>query len=255
VPRADEYHAFEREIDKWRTRRKDSNERKSYDEVFDQQNLMRIYKLFSDGVVDQFDFPISTGKEGNVFRASTKSGELLAVKIYRTSTGTFSDMYNYIAGDQRFKGIPKNRRRLIFAWALKEFLNLGLFRKAGVRVPSPVAHHANILVMEYIGDADEPARQLRNVVLDDPERICRKILDYVRLGYQKAKLVHCDLSEFNVLMLAGEPVLIDVGQGVLTSHPNAHEWLERDVANVARYFKKYGIKIDVAEELKGIRRP
>lgn len=248
------YHAFEREIDKWRMRRKDSSERKSYDEVFDQRNLMRIYKLFSDGVVDQFDFPISTGKEGNVFRASTKSGQLLAVKIYRTSTGTFSDMYKYIAGDPRFKGIPKARGRLIYAWALKEFLNLGLFRKAGVRVPAPVAHQDNILVMEYIGDKDEPARQLRNVILDDPERICRKILKYVKLGYQKAKLVHCDLSEFNVLMLEGEPVFIDVGQGVLASHPNAPEWLQRDVGNVARYFKRYGLEIDVAEELKEIRK-
>lgn len=245
---------FEREIDDWRIRRKDSSERKSYDEVFNQQNLMRIYKLFSDGVVDRFDFPISTGKEGNVFRASTVKGELLAVKIYRTATSTFGDMAKYIQGDPRYRKVKtRNKNRLVLIWAEKEYNNLELFTRAGVRVPKPVAHHANIVVMEYIGTESEPARQLRNVGLEDPEPVARKILHYVKLGYQKSNIVHSDLSEFNVLMLDGEPVIIDVGQAVLREHPFAEEWLERDVSNVARYFKRYKLNIDVKVELKEIR--
>jgi RIO kinase 1 len=235
-------------------RRKDSSDRKSYDEVFNQQNLMRIYKLFSDGVIDKFDFPISTGKEGNVFRASTLKGEHLAVKIYRTATSTFGEMAKYIQGDPRFFRVKtKNKNRLIMIWAEKEYLNLDLFYRVGVRVPKPVAFHANIIVMEYIGSDKEPARQLRNVTLEDPEAIARKLLDYVKLGYQKGNIVHSDLSEFNVLMLDGEPVLIDVGQSVLKGHPFAEEWLERDVSNVARYFRRYKIDIDVKAELREIR--
>jgi RIO kinase 1 len=254
VARADDYHSFERQIDSWRIRKKNqTDDRKSYDEVFDKQNLMRIYKLFSDGVMDRFDFPISTGKEGNVFRASTNAGTMLAVKIYRTSTGTFSDMWKYIAGDPRFRGLPTNRRRLIPAWAKKEFLNLGLLYRAGVRVPQPIVQHENIVVMEYIGDEVEPARQLRYVELEDPEGTARTIFEYMKLGYQKAKLVHCDMSEFNVLMLDQEPVIIDVGQGVLVQHPNAEEWLQRDVFNMAKYFKKYGISVDAKELLKEIK--
>ena len=255
LPRTDAtLQLFEREIDAWRIRKKDSSERKSYDEVFNQQNLMRIYKLFSDGVIDRFDFPISTGKEGNVFRASTLKGEHLAVKIYRTATSTFGEMAKYIQGDPRFFRVKtKNKNRLIMIWAEKEYLNLDLFCRAGVRVPKPVAYHANIIVMEYIGSDKEPARQLRNVTLDDPEAIARKILNYVKLGYQKANIVHSDLSEFNVLMLDGEPVLIDVGQAVLKEHPFAEEWLERDVSNVARYFRRYKVDIDVKAELKVIR--
>ena len=255
MPRTDAtLQLFEREIDAWRMRKKDSSERKSYDEVFNQQNLMRIYKLFSDGVIDRFDFPISTGKEGNVFRASTLKGEHLAVKIYRTATSTFGEMAKYIQGDPRFFRVKtKNKNRLIMIWAEKEYLNLDLFYRVGVRVPKPVAYHANIIVMEYIGSDKEPARQLRNVTLDDPEAIARKILNYVKLGYQKANIVHSDLSEFNVLMLDGEPVLIDVGQAVLKEHPFAEEWLERDVSNVARYFRRYKVDIDVKAELKVIR--
>lgn len=255
MPRAEkDYHSFEREIDSWRMRKKDSSWRKSYDEVFDRQNLMRLYKLFSDGTIEQLDFPLKTGKEGNVFRATTAKGELVAVKIYRTSTATFKDMAKYVQGDPRFRGISANRRKLILAWAAKEFRNLQRLYDAGIRVPKPIAHHQNIVVMEYIGTADEPAREMRQVMLDDPEAVMRKILGYMKLAYQKAGLVHGDISEFNVLMLDQEPVIIDVGQGVMLEHPLAQELLERDVSNLARYFKKYGLELDVAQELAEIRK-
>jgi len=252
----DSEKALERVIDSWKMRRKDDDDRKSYDEVFNKQNLMRIYKLMSDGAMDKFDFTISTGKEGNVFRASTVKGEFVAVKIFRTSTATFGDMYKYVAGDQRFFGVGGgNRKRLIMVWAEKEFMNLDALHRAGVRVPRPIARHQNIIVMEYIGDESEPARQLRNVALEDPEKTARKILDYVAVAYRKASLVHSDLSEFNVLMLAGEPVIIDVGQAVLKDHPNAQEWLRRDVTNIVRYFRKNDVKLDVEAELKEITKP
>lgn len=260
MPRDDSVHASEKALerirDSWKMRRKDDDDRKSYDEVFNKQNLMRIYKLMSDGVLDKFDFTISTGKEGNVFRASTTKGEFVAVKIFRTSTATFGDMYKYVAGDPRFRGVGGgNRRTLIKAWAQKEFMNLDALHRVGVRVPRPIARNQNMIVMEYIGDESEPARQLRNVEVEDPAAFARKVLDYVALAYRKASLVHADLSEFNILVLGGEPVLIDLGQAVLKDHPNAQEWLERDVSNIVRYFRKKDVKLDVDEELRRIRAP
>jgi RIO kinase 1 len=245
---------LERERDSWRIRRKDSDDRKTYAEVFDKENLLRIYKLFSDGVIDILDFPISTGKEGNVFRAATSEGTLLAVKIYRTSTATFRDMAKYIQGDPRFRGITGNRRKLIMAWSSQEYRNLQRFTEAKVRVPKPIARHDNILVMEYIGTEASPAPMMRSVVLEDPERVADTIMEYVRRSYQDAKLVHGDLSEFNVLMDGEDPVLIDVGQSVLLEHPLAEEMLVRDVTNVARFFRKYGLSIDVEQQLREIRK-
>lgn len=253
MPRDIDFHRFEKEIDKWRIRRKDADDRKSYDEVFDKKNLLRIYKLFVDGVIEQLDFPISTGKEGNVFRATTPEKSLVAVKIYRTTTATFKDMAKYVQGDPRFKGITGNRLRLIMAWAQKEYRNLERLTEAGVRVPRPIARRDNVIVMEYIGDEVAPAREMREVPLDDPEAVARKLLHYVRLSYKKAELVHGDLSEFNVLMKEQEPVIIDVGQAVLLDHPLAQELLERDLNNMARYFSRYGVRIDVQKELREIR--
>ncbi len=161
-------HMLERQRDSWRMRRRDDDDRKTYDEVFNKENLLRVYKLFTDGVIDRLDFPISTGKEGNVFRASTEDGKLLAVKIYRTSNATFMDMAKYINGDPRFKGIMTNRRKLILAWASKEFRNLQRYTEAGLRVPKAVARNQNIIVMEYIGDEVAPALELRNVEARGP---------------------------------------------------------------------------------------
>ena len=245
---------IERERDSWKVRKKDSDDRKTYAEVFDKRNLLRIYKLFSDGVIDMIDFPISTGKEGNVFRAMTSDGDLLAVKIYRTSTATFRDMAKYIQGDPRFKGVTGNRQKLIMTWSSKEYRNLMRFTKAKVRVPEPVAHHDNIVVMEYIGTEASPAPMMKNVALDDPEHVASVLLEYMRRGYQDAELVHGDLSEYNVLMDGNDPVIIDVGQSVLTRHPFAEDMLVRDVTNMARFFRKYGLNIDVEQQLREIRK-
>lgn len=254
MTRADKYHSFEREIDKWRERRRDADDRKSCDSVFDKQNLLRIYKLFSDGVIDQFEFPISTGKEGVVFSATRPDKGRVAVKIYRTTTSSFRDMAKYVQGDPRFRGITTNRRKLILAWAAKEYRNLQRLYDVGVRVPKPIAHHQNIVVMEYIGTDEGPAPEMREVAIDDPGSVARKVFDYMRLAYQKAELVHGDLSEYNILMLGPEPVIIDVGQTVLLDHPMAEEFLVRDVTNLARFFKRRGVAFDIEKELKEIRR-
>lgn len=244
---------FEKEIDAWRIREKDANDRKTYDEVFDKQTLMTIYKLFSDGVFDILDFPISTGKEGNVFRGVTKEGDFVAVKIYRLSTSTFKDLGKYILGDARFKHVPKRFPQIIFSWAKKEFRNLQRFEEVGIRVPHPIAIHKNVLVMEYIGDSDEPAMKLKKTTPSDPAELAKHLMSAIDNAYSKGGIVHGDLSEYNILMGSDGPVIIDLAQAVILSHWMAEEMLERDVSNVARYFKKFGIEIDIDSELRNIR--
>ena len=62
--------------------------------------------------------------------------------------------------------------------------------------------------------------------------------------YNKVQLVHSDISEFNVLIHKDKPYLIDLGQGVLLDHYNAHKFLKRDIHNIVKYFKKYNIESD-----------
>ncbi len=130
-----------------RVRVKGTDGRRTMDEVFDQQTLMIIYDLMTNEVFDILDFPISTGKEGNVFRANVAGGGFVAVKIYRTSNATFNTIQKYIIGDPRFRGLHGNRRKLIYAWAQKEFKNLARMREHKIRCPEPIVCRKNVLVM------------------------------------------------------------------------------------------------------------
>jgi RIO kinase 1 len=219
-------------------------DRKTQDEVFDKSTLSVLEKLISDRIIDILDFPISTGKEGNVFLGLTPNKKKVAVKIFRTNTSTFKHISEYIFGDPRFKSLHKSRRDIVYAWTKKEFKNLELLQKVGVRAPKPIVFKKNVLVMSYIGDSTKPAPMLKDVKLKNPEEIFDTIIDFISKMYKKAKLVHGDVSAFNILMFRNKPYLIDVGQGVLLDHPNSYEFLKRDITNIVSYFRKYGIKAD-----------
>lgn len=249
MPRDDIYTILERKVEALRKKDKNSEDRKVIDEVFNKDTLLSVYKLMKDDVIDTVEFTISTGKEGNVFLATDPQGGFLALKIFRISTSTFKRISRYIEGDPRFRGIMGSHRKMIFAWTSKEFRNLQRLNKAGVRVPEPLAFHRNLLAMEYIGDEGSPSPIMKEVVLDDPRETYEELVEFVRLAYQKAGLVHGDLSEYNVLMDGDRPVLIDCGQALLTEHPNAIDFLERDVKNLNRYFRHLGVEVIDPEQM------
>ena len=219
-------------------------DRKTESEVFDKSTLQTLEKLISDRIIDIIDFPISTGKEGNVFRGVTPNGKIVAVKIYRVSTSTFKHISSYIIGDPRFKSVHKTRRDIIFAWTKKEYKNLERLKEAGILAPKPIISLNNVLVMEYIGDEERAASLLKDVELKNPKKIYTTLIDYIKNMYKKAELVHGDVSAYNVLMHKNKPYLIDLGQGVLIEHPNANDFLKRDIHNVVNYFKKFNIQDD-----------
>jgi RIO kinase 1 len=242
MSRATREEDLDTRIDLLRERIKDSDDLKVKGDVFDTRTLMNLYALASKGVIDALGGEISTGKEANLFYAIREDQDL-AIKIYRITTSNFKAMQDYMHGDPRFGNIKGTKRAVISAWTRKEFRNLKRAEEAGIRVPHPIVTRDNILIMELIGDRDNPAPQLRNVdlELDEAKRIFNKLSDYISLLYNKADLVHADFSEFNVLY-DGEPVVIDMGQSVTLEHPMASQFLARDVTNIARYFeKKYGI--------------
>jgi RIO kinase 1 len=83
----------------------------------------------------------------------------------------------------------------------------------------------------------------------NPELVYKELLEYVKRLYQRVELVHGDVSEYNVMMWRGKPVLFDMSQAVLISHPMAHTFLKRDLENLNRYFKKLGVKTLSVDEI------
>ena len=237
MPSYEEMYAhLERHVDALKTD-KTGDEKQTDGEVFDKKTLMTIYDFMTAGYIDSVHYPISTGKEGNVFYVTDEDGDPFALKIYRTSTSTFKRVAKYIEGDPRFRGITGNRWKMIYAWTNKEYRNLQRYRENGIRVPEPIEFDKNCLLMEYIGDENGPAPQLRNAVMKRPNMVYKDVVSFIVDGYRKAHLVHGDLSEYNILMFKDRPILIDCGQALTADHFNAKEFLMRDISNVNRFFR------------------
>jgi RIO kinase 1 len=226
-----------------------SSERATLEEVFDQATLMVIYEFLKTGVLYEVHGVVNAGKEARVYWGKNKEGKDLAVKIYLTASAEFRrGMLKYIEGDYRFKGVKRDTRSLIFTWAQKEFRNLEQASRAKVRVPKPIAVKNNVLVMEFIGKNGVNASSLKEQAPSDPDEVYEVLMTYLVRLYRKAELVHGDLSEYNVMMWKGKPVIFDVAQAVPTSHPMAEFFLRRDLANVNRFFSRLGVKVLQVDE-------
>ncbi|MGQ4834599.1 MAG: serine protein kinase RIO [Candidatus Asgardarchaeia archaeon] len=248
---------IEEKLDKLRKKFKDEDDFKTVESVFDTYTLLALYKLFNEGYLDTLHGVISTGKEANVYMGLSPKGEYIAVKIYRTSTLDFKKLLKYIEGDPRFSVIRKKTHKRVYLWAQKEFKNLQLAKNANVRVPTPITVFKNVLLMEFIGERGLPAPLLKDSILQNPEDILQDILLNVYRLYNDAKLVHADLSEYNILLLRDIPYLIDMAQSVSIRHPNALCFLVRDIKNILRFFKDdIGIAVptvqDVFKEITGV---
>ncbi len=216
---------------------------KTWGDVFDQSTEETIQRMISGGYLDGLIGPLKVGKEANVF-VGQKGEEHVIVKIYRTNTCDFNRMYDYMRGDPRLHSLSNQRRRIVFAWTQREYKNLLLAHKAGLRVPVPHACRNNVLVMDVIGK-ENPAQQLKARAPKDPKKFMKQVLKMMR-QLHKSRIVHGDLSEYNILNDDDEPVFIDMSQSTTYENPNWRRYLDRDEYNIAAYFKKQGIAIDAA---------
>lgn len=237
-------------IDKKREKLVDqSAKRAAFESVMDERTVFHLNKLMKTEIISDIEGIISAGKEANVYLGYDPEGKEVAIKVYKIDMNTSKWMKNYIIGDPRFKKIPKNISKIIFLWAGKEFKNLSRAKKAGLTVPKPLFVRNNILIMEYIGFGTIPAPKLKDI--DDPthkEELMNQILDFIKILYQEARLVHGDLSEFNILYHNQKPVIIDISQAVSIDHPKAEVYLVRDIKNMISYFEKLGIGYPDPEE-------
>lgn len=224
---------------------KRSEEYEVLEEVFDRSTLMTIYDFLNKGTIDQIFGAVKAGKESKLYWGKDKTGKALAIKIFLTLSAEFkrAGMVPYIQGDPRFAHIKRDTRSLVYAWAQKEFKNLHQATAAGVRVPKPIDVNKNVLIMEFIGENGVGAPLLREIEVTNPKRLYGQVLVNVKKLYQKAKLVHGDLSEYNMMIWKNKPVLFDVSQAVPLEHPLADQLLRRDIENLNRYFKRLGVEV------------
>uniref|UniRef100_A0A667Z076 Serine/threonine-protein kinase RIO1 n=1 Tax=Myripristis murdjan TaxID=586833 RepID=A0A667Z076_9TELE len=241
----------QKEADTYRV--KDKSDRATVEQVLDPRTRMILFKMLSRGVISEINGCISTGKEANVYHASTASGESRAIKIYKTSILLFKDRDKYVSGEFRFRhGYCKgNPRKMVRTWAEKEMRNLIRLQTAGVPSPEPLMLRSHVLLMSFIGRDDMPAPLLKNAALSESKarQLYLQVVHNMRTMYQQARLVHADLSEFNMLYHDGDAYIIDVSQSVEHDHPHALEFLRKDCSNINEFFVRRGVAVMTVREL------
>ncbi|KAK6818901.1 hypothetical protein PG989_011041 [Apiospora arundinis] len=239
------------------SREKDKADRATSEQVLDQRTRMILLQMINRGFVSEVHGAISTGKEANVYGAVAYpdlDGPPIqrAIKVYKTAILSFKDRERYITGEHRFKsGAEKgNSRKMVKLWAEKEFRNLRRIHSAGIKCPEPIQLKLHVLVMELLGDRKGYAYpRLRDAAIsgDDSEEVWRslyiQLLGIMRRMYQVCRLVHADLSEYNILYNNRQLYIIDVSQSVEHDHPRSLEFLRMDIKNTGDFFRREGVEI------------
>lgn len=210
--------------------------------VFDKSTVMLLSRLINNGIISYVNGAVGAGKESQMYWAVDPSGQDIAVKIYLVTTSNFKKRYPYLIGDPRFTKIKRGTRSLVELWAKKEFRNLSKSFNSGIPCPEPITVIKNILLMKFVGTNGVPSPTLVESEVDyaDYEKAIGIISDL----YQKAELVHADLSEYNIFKTEDGLVVFDFGSAVDIRHPKTKEFLERDISNITRFFVKRGLTVD-----------
>jgi RIO kinase 1 len=202
---------------------------------------------------------LKTGKEADVFllRRSVPGTDrscLIAAKRYRASEHkVFQRDSEYLEGlrvrESRMKRAiahrsAAGRSMIAVEWASAEFAALGKLHREGLPVPYPVQVLGTEVLLEFIGEPDGTAApRLAETRPDGPElarlwaQLVRALTAMARLGY-----AHGDMSAYNLLAWRGRLYIIDVPQLVdVIANPRGGHFLDRDAANVARWFASRGL--------------
>jgi len=238
------------------SRVKDRKDRATVEQVLDPRTKMILYKLLNKGLITEINGCVSTGKEANVYHAHTNvDGEDRAVKIFKTSILVFKDRDKYVTGEYRFRhGYCKgNPRKMVKTWAEKEMRNLQRLWTSGIPCPQPHVLRNHVLVMDFIGHNGWPAPLLKDAQISESKarEVYLQCVRIMRDLQWKAKLVHADLSEFNILYnpYNDKIYIIDVSQSVEQDHPNALLFLRKDCTNINDFFRKKGVAVMTLKEL------
>jgi RIO kinase 1 len=211
----------------------------------------RLQTLLAEGLIDEVVRQLKSGKEADVYVVRC-GGETCAAKIYKEAhKRSFRQAVDYtenrkVRNSRQARAMSKRtaygRQQQEAAWQSAEVDALYRLAAAGVRVPRPDNFHDGVLLMELVADANgDAAPRLNDLSFSEAEALqhhATLIDEVVRMLC--AGVIHGDLSEFNILLAADGPVIIDLPQAVDAAGNNhAPRMLLRDVDNLRAFFGQF----------------
>lgn len=211
----------------------------------------RLQSLLEEGLIDSVQRQLMSGKEAQVFVVRC-GDETRCAKVYKEATHrSFRQAVDYTENRKvknsrearaMAKGSKFGREKQEEAWQNAEVDALYRLAAAGVRVPKPHLFFEGVLLMELVCDADGAAAPRLNDSQFTPEQAHQHHASLIREVVRMlcAGVVHGDLSEFNILLAADGPVIIDLPQAVDAAGNNhAQRMLLRDVENLRNFFGQF----------------
>ena len=253
------------EIDPLEEKLRGATPKEEEDRTVEEALLAHLDPLIEHRLIADVLRPIKTGKEAVVYCCQAHASldrELVAAKVFRPfETRSFKRDVVYQQGRERgsrpdarvLKALGKKTRRgrlhKFSAWIAHEEQTLRVLYNAGADVPEPIERVGPVVLMEYLGDRENPAPMMTNVGLEEGEarRIYGQVLGNVDL-FLKHHRVHADLSAFNLLYWDERAVIIDFPQSVDPRYnDDAFDLLVRDLRNLNDFFEGHGV--DVVEPI------
>jgi RIO kinase 1 len=211
----------------------------------------RLQALIDEGLIDSVSRQLMSGKEATVYVVRS-GGETVCAKVYKEANErSFRRAVDYTENRKvkntrqaraMAKGTRFGRQAQEAAWQSAEVDALYRLAAAGVRVPRPHNFHDGVLLMDLVTDAQGAAAPRLNdsTFTADEARTHHATLLVEVVRMLCAGIIHGDLSEFNILLGADGPVIIDLPQAVDAAGNNhAQRMLLRDVDNLRLFFGRF----------------
>ncbi|CAL5993343.1 RIO_kinase 1 [Hexamita inflata] len=212
--------------------------------VMDQRTRLNLYKLQEKRKLEPIEEIINTGKEASVYKSAD-----YAVKIFATSSMIFKNRQIYIDGDRRFRQMNtscSNSRQLVKLWCEKEYRNMKRVSESNlINCPKPEYVSDTVLVMQLIPNSPRLIDVAKYLTLSRLIKVYYSILRSMRDLFMNCCLVHGDLSEYNLLYqtTTKKVFMIDFGQALDLTNPNAITLLRIDIKNINTFFARLGIPV------------
>ena len=206
-------------------------------------DILALHTLVEKNIISQLGPMLGKGKESDVYSCMDDNENIYALKIYRMGRTSFKNI-------KKYRDLIGERAHLSWLYvnrlaARREHDALKKIYELRLDTPKPMGYNRHIVVMEYLRGKELAYYK----EINKPVKLFNKIIKQVRDIYQKLRMIHGDLGEFNIIVdEKGNILIIDWVQWVPDSHPNADQLLRRDIGNLCNYFnKKYDVESDVDE--------
>ncbi|MCC6047388.1 MAG: serine/threonine protein kinase [Desulfurococcaceae archaeon] len=214
-------------------------------------DMLALRALVRANVLEAIDGRVGVGKESEIYLGLAPGGTRVAVKFLRIGRASFRQT-------RRLRAWARDRSMTWYeqskVCAEREFKALQELHPLSALVPRPVGYSRHVVVTEFIDGVELYERP----ELEDPGRVLDLILETVSIAYHRARIVHGDLSEYNIMVRREDevPFIIDWPQYVYRDDPTAPDLLRRDVHYVVKFFNKvYRLRVDPEEALRRVLTP